>query len=1684
VPPRVDSSPFDLSDAPVAPVRSVASGSVSAPALSANPTSPAAVAASVEPSAPAPSGPVAAPVPVRTLERPSAVDRAVAELDAVDWAARAERLKSRLDAAGDPMEIAALAYELGEMYARQLDDEARAAQTFGQAFKADASLRANLWAIRRIFYRRELWPNLVKLIEAEIRYARDDGERADLAVEQGYILEDRQGATAEARACYQQALSYDPGHLRALMALERVAAADRDEPALLDIRRRLADASTSPLRKLGYLLDLVRSYRSLGGEGLAKAREVMAEAVALQVGADRVAVERERLAELAEDYEELLLALDTRAQSLLERYGQSGAGAPPQTPRPGGTALDASTGLRLGIAAIRRRQARIARDQLGDAERAWDYLVHAMEAAPGEPLIVGDLADMAESIGHYEALATLCVRLQALEPSEERRVALELRRADALVRAGKHEDAQQHLDQLAAANPGYLPVTALAERGALATGDWAGVGAALKAMADAAKEGTTFGADGAPDPEAAVANYVAAGYAYAVLAGDREAARVCYGAALQLIPGYPAAVDGMASIYEQSGRPAEAAALLEEHADSSDHEFRRDVLERLVLLYEGEGAFDDAIRALQRLVDIDPDNLVARWRIEELLAALGRSEERAALLADLAAGCADPDRRAALLLEVARICDEEIDDPEQALNAYRRVLEIWPTDRYTRAAIAALLRRACLWEELAEERRAEAEMLEDGPAAARALREAAAIYLERLSRPDDAIATLRLCVDRMPDDVHANRALFEATAVTRDKEGMLEVLDAAARAQTEDSARGVALVRLADAQLEAGKWEDAGETLQRALEATPDSVHALLGVWHVAARLQDSATGGDVLERLGRSSQRPPEIASELLGEAGWLALRGNDEARASRCFGAAMELGAGGIGGAFGLVLADSKSSARRPESYDRLASALGKGQLAAACWSRAAALSAVAGRADEAAQRVFCALQAAPDEVAATVIATEFDMPAASDDPAVAWRARAELLRKRARLAEDAAARSHWNLEAAEALDRAGQLHDAGQLVVEVLRQDPDNIRGLQILRRLAQRGNDRPTVARASLELARLLGNTDSKLALLRQAAQILDQELADAAAAAAVYERILAVDPEAAEFERLAKLYATGGDDRSLEALLTNRISRLEQGPACVPMWLERGQARRRLGDARGAIADLNAILAAEPGRAHVLRDLATLYLEQGQASQAADQLRAYLKVAADPELRAEAELELARILAETMDDVAGAALQLRAVVAQKPDDPALRDQLASLLLRAGDPQGAVEQLRQLERLRAHPVDKAREDIRIAEILRDQIRDRDRAVAALERARERDPLNLDAVHALAGLADGERRTAVWSAALADARTAIAQMPAHSLGYERVAAIAEQMGASDLRFVAVSALDALGPIPADHRAFWDQRQAGAAGELNVAGPLSEQDWTEHLEHTRAGGALRELWAVIADAVARMLPHEPGDLGFARGDKVAGRHVDKRFPRLAKMTRWIGPPAFELYVSAARGRYARVVSTDKPTLFVSEDVAEALTAQGVFALGRALALLRLRAGPLSELRGDELTAIFAAAAVLAGVEPEKVDGFKADRGEKHQERVDALNRNLARKAKKNLALLAPRFAELGGHTDWAPAMLATASRVGLACSGALNAALDVLDVGRGGRSIADDDWGLDLLAWSVSDHHTSLRRQLGLVR
>ena len=1632
------------------------------------------------------------------LESPTVVDKAIGELGEAGGEKRAEVMAKELEAKvlTDPAAAAYVAYELGELYERRLADEARAVKAFGRALNLDPSLRPNLWAIRRVFYRRQLWPNLAKLVDAEVAYARDDAERADLLLEKARVVGHRLNEPGEARNALDEAIAIAPGHQGVLLELERVAAKAGDIGALLDVWELLAEAVEHPARKIAYCLEVGRAAAGNGELGRAmEAFDKAAQIAGATPAAERVARERLRVAEEHGTSAEITSAIDALATVLLAAFGPAG-------PAADAPATDRAAHLRLELVALRRRQAQLARAS-DQADKAWELLQQASAMAPGEAIVLADLTELAEELGRYADLAELVQSWQAVEGDPARAMVLSIRRADALLRGGARDQARALLASLEAAAPGFIVLTSAAERDALGRKDPRALANTLLSAAQAAVLGTWLGPgqEPIPDPNAAAALYVQAGelLAYEVAAADAPEApelfleaRAALSKALEAVPDYPPAIEALVELDDAQGQVGEALTRLRGAAERAAKADKRPLLERAVRLARGHGDLDAVLALEQELVALAPEDLPLRWRLESTLAQLGKDEERAALLVQIAADEPDATRRGTALSSAARLRERE-GQVEAATELYRQVLALWPDDAFSRESLVDLLRAQEKWTELVAERRTEARGLADGPAARRALREAAWVLEIRIGDAATAAQVYEEWAQRFPDDIAAIEGIARCRAAAGDWAG-----EARARAQASEHASPDERWLYARALERANQHDDAADQYRQLLsidEATPSvpAIGATLALADLAAARGDTVMRVEATASLaGRTSD--PVLGSALAEDSGWMyALVLEDFDRAAASFDAAITLAPTRRGALIGaaLVAARRGDHPALAHAYEGLAAAVAPQMpdAAAALLLRGAAMAAASGDLELANQRVQAARSAAPDDMSALLVVAETgQLPHV--DPADAFAAvdpllaRAEILETRGALADDPAARASWELDRAEALELAGRLREAGAVVAAVLKTRPDDLRALSALRRMATRAGDKATQASAAYALARVIGDPQAKLELLREAAEIFDGPglPRNSDYAVATYRRIVAAERGAIEHERLLELLRERRDTRGLVAAISDRLAWLDsEGGATesvVPLLLERATVLHGLGETENAMADLDALLERATRNVEALRFRADLAFNAGDVDTAVSLWRRYLAAETRAPRRAEVELQLSQVLAENTGDLAGAIEQLERVVESSPDDAQLRERLLGLCLRANDYGRAVQELRALARMRATPQERAREELRLGLMLRDKLNDRPAARTALDRARTLDPVNLDVVRELADLLEPPARAAMLGATVVNLREAIGQGAGRAQLYERLAQIHAWQPDVDARWLALAAVEALGtPAP-------DQKQVLAAGRQQLKAPsrVKLDDASRRALRGELGGPMLDLWRAIAPGVQVATGVDAGKLGFGRGDRIAVKKLGDKFEPLASALAAFGLEDVDVYISASRNGVARALAAETPILCLGADVAAASNPQQRFLLGRAVATLAEGVSALADLRDGELA--WTVAAALRAFDqpvPPALAELVAGEDASIAERAKVLKKELSRKARG----VVQQLGRAAGETDieqFRTAAIAVGQRAGLVWSGDLAVALSILDVGRGGRSISDSAPALALVAWSVSEEHLKLRDKLGV--
>jgi hypothetical protein len=233
------------------------------------------------------------------------------------------------DPQGDPKRAARLLHQAGNVRERRLGLVRDAGKAYTQALTADPSLQANNWALFRLFLGRGFWDNLLRLFDAELRFAPlpRPADRADVLVEKGRVLEDRLAREADAVACYRAALDVDPGHPAALLALLLVAlrtgAREDAERALAGLAASVGD----PEERALLAVELARLVRGPAHDGCdperaRRAGEILQKALLGAAAQEPLLEELDRLSLVADSDELRSRALDVFDSAWRARRGR------------------------------------------------------------------------------------------------------------------------------------------------------------------------------------------------------------------------------------------------------------------------------------------------------------------------------------------------------------------------------------------------------------------------------------------------------------------------------------------------------------------------------------------------------------------------------------------------------------------------------------------------------------------------------------------------------------------------------------------------------------------------------------------------------------------------------------------------------------------------------------------------------------------------------------------------------------------------------------------------------------------------------------------------------------------------------------------------------------------------------------------------------------------------------------------------------------------------------------------------------------------------------------------------------------------------------------------------------------------------------------------------------------------
>lgn len=1611
-----------------------------------------------------------ADLPIDVEESPD--PSAVAEARAAEAAELLAAYEREARALGTSPEAALLFHEIGRLWEEQRSPR-NAAIAYQNAWKLDPKLLPNVRAARRLFSEVGNHAMVVQLIDAEGEVVDGADARAELLFEKGLVLEEKLGRVDDALTCYEKALELSP---RSLAVLDHLTAfhADAKTPIeLAELHRRTAAALDDPALAARHLATAAGLLEDRAGK-IEDAARLWREAFARDRREPIVCAAVARHAEREADWTELVAVLAAHAE--LE-----GANAAP----------------------IYVRMAKVYRDRLGREEDGISALLAARRAAPGDALVLGELARLHEIHGRWEELAeVLRARISSLSDEAEI-VSLNLR-LGALF--------EEKLDRKDEAVARYRAVLALqpANAAALASlgklchqrGDWEGLLQTYEAEVAAADE-----------PKSRAAKIYKAAEILEERLGRTEEAISRYNQILQLQPGYLPAQKALTRLYERQGRFAELVAMLEQDlATMQDRDQIIATLQRIAELCDEE--LEDGPRAIavcRRILEVAPDHLPT-VRALGRLAEKSRQWEEVVRANELEASLAGDQRQVVSLLHRnAELLEEAIGDQDRAIEAYRKVVQLAPGYLPALKSLGKLYAQKGRYAELIEMYRQEAEVAASADHAATLVFKIGELYERRLSQEDRAIAAYREVLTNAPTHLPALRALARIYRERRAWDQLVEVLREEAAARVDPGERGHVLFQIAELfEEQLGRADQAIDAHHEVLRLQPGhaaSLRALDRLYSRAGAVRDLV---QVHERELAGATGAPRASAFLKLARLWIDRLG-DPARAAQCCEGALQADPGNL---LALTMLDrirtgQGDRGRRADVRGRLASRTTDRRAAAALWLAAAADRERATSGQLPLEELRRAYAADPTDPRA-IEACERALRKAGDHGGVV-----QLLAARIEASSDVGERAALLFQLGELCE--WWLGDRGRAVSayrEVLSTRPGHLPALRALRRVLSAMQDHDGVHGVLVAEADAARDVAHAVETYLSAGELAEKVLSDPERAAACYRAALARDPlEPRAARRLEELLAARGGAEEIARLYEQRaLSGRTPADAAEDLLASARVRMEKLGQKEPALALLDQALARAPQLAEALERRGQLCFELGRSADAAQAWQARVQLGGDPTALAVLHHRLGQLHADALGDPGRAVAHLQTALTSVPTMLPALSLLARLHLSARNWAGASDALRRLVELEGEAAPLAAHHVELGRVLEEgfgdhasaaaqyeralqlqpaeplpserlfalyeRLGDEQKLVLALERRGEvlapSDPLRAAALFSRAGRVlaakAGEHSRAIATlrhalqldptntrsrALLADLfsqdpsatshavdehRTLLKQEPLRIESWRALFRLWERAGQNDRAFVAGSVLQALRAAEAAELAWLSSAQQGRPADPVGALGLDELD--RLLCHPLERGPLDPLLEAIGDQLGKLWPPQLDRFQVGRSDKLKAEHPLRRM--FDRLTGALGLPAdaFELYLSKHE-RLALFLDTPEPqAVIVGQDVATRYhRREQSFLLGRLAYRTRRRAAILSRLRPAELADLFGAAA-------KSVDPAFNRLGKPSDDLVKRVGKALSRKARKQLED-SLRGLAVGVPLDaatFSDGLRLSADRAGLLLSGDPGAALGLL--------------------------------------
>ncbi len=1210
---------------------------------------------------------------------------------------------------------------VARVYEEELGQADKAIATYRRVVDAEAENRDAILALDRLYQHAEKWPELADVLRREIRLARGDQEIVALQFRLGQLYEQSLRDIDNAIEVYREILAADPAHGPTLAALELLFAEGVKQieiATILEPLYRVAEQWEKLTKihevQLGKLTgaeertSMIQRIAEIHEHKLVDQPSAFvwwAQAVRETPSSELAVEEVERLARACHTWDELVGVYN---QVLEERREPE---------------IQRSVLLRL---------ARIYEAELSDNAKAEESHLQVLAIDPKDPDSLAALDRIYTAASMWQELADVLHRRIGVTTATDEIVEL-------YFRLGRvYSDALDDTAQSVAAYNAILDSDSRNKRALEALEQvyfrseaWAELFGIYEKMVDIAP-----GDEGMSECYARMAKIASDGL------NDREKAVDLWGRVVDLRGEDPIALGALADLYERAQQWRELVDVLERIVRiTHDPAQQVPLYQRLGRIWgEKLGRERNALEAWQKVLQIDPADIPALRALAAIYKQTQAWEELVETLHKLIeigiATDMDPAELVELYAELGSLQGEILMRPQEAIEAWQRVLQLNERDFRALSALEQLFTQEARWEECIQTLERKARVLDTPAQQVEVLLQAASVWEDKIGDRDRAGDVYERILQLDGQNLTASIQLEQVYKAQGNWEKLIELLLARVEFTAESSQRVQILQNVAEIyEKEVGDQEGAFVVLQAAFREN----------------YADKAVSGE-LERLATATNKWSELLSEYTQMVQTISdpkIAADLWVKIGRWYGEH-------LGHLDYAIASEQQALTLEPNHKEALENLAGFYRKKNQWPELVSTLSRHAELEDEPSRKVQLHLDMAElweGALADQVQAVSAYRAALDTDgstlPALKalerlyrrneqWPDLIEILQKKATVLED-------TQEVIDLKHQVGQLFEErlgdGQRAIgsfkEILAVDPQNIAALKSLERLYEKTGAMEQYLDVLEQQLDVTGTDEERISLYERMGVAWEEQFRKPERAWEALEKILLInDRHEPTLINLERLYRQERRSAELVETLRRHINAVNDPAARVDLYAQMGQVYEEdLKDVDRAIEAYNDILSFESDNSNALAALARLYERIEDWDRAIDIAQRLIQITDDVRTRVDLHQRIGRIYEERLKDTDTAESHyVEALALDSGYVPAMTS-LTAIYQRRGDWLKAAQMMVRAEAQTANTLEKARLLFEAGRIYREKLESELNAADLFARVLDLDPEHVEAGEPLA-------------------------------------------------------------------------------------------------------------------------------------------------------------------------------------------------------------------------------------------------------------------------------------------------------------------------------------------------------------